>query len=157
MSRVFRILYSKCYVTDQQDILKQLSLFLLSVGLWFFSLHVWIINFLFDACITQYLKQGINTAVMSHLLDKILSRNAKILFHLSESCILLFSVLVIALFSSHRMQKMQLCIWEVSKSVVVKSEPIGPHVNYLHPKVHKKVRCICLYVFTDTSQNHLLV
>lgn len=46
-----------------------------------------------------------------------------------------------------RMQKMQLCIWEVSGWVVVRSELTGPHVNHLHLKVHKKVRyvyCILL-------------
>lgn len=41
-----------------------------------------------------------------------------------------------------RMQKMQLCIWEVNGWVVVRSEPTGPHVNHLHLKVHKKVRCV---------------
>lgn len=37
------------------------------------------------------------------------------------------------------MQKMQLCIWEGSGWVAVRSEPIGPHVNHLHLKVHKKI------------------
>lgn len=123
----------------------------LSVGLWFFSLHVWIINFPWCLNAVPSILKCINKHCCNEsFADKIfVSRNANILFHLSESCILLFSVLVIALFFFflHRMQKMQLCIWEVSGWVVVKSEPIGPHVNHLHLKVHKKVRCICFYMF----------
>lgn len=60
-----------------------------------------------------------------------------VLFVLFSSC---------SFFFLYRMQKMQLCIWGASGWEVDKSEPIGPHVNHLPLKVHRKVSYICMYV-----------
>lgn len=86
------------------------------------------------------------------------SRNTNILFHLSESCILLFSVLVIALFFFPSQDAENAIVhmggqWLGGRQIRTnwatrKPAPKSTQESKMH---------LLLYVFKDTSQNHLLV